>query len=1071
MKEEKSGGEPGASGMDLTVDEKDWCAEGQKRVFTGSDGLWVRFGFKESASFKSQCASFRFNPCVSAFAVIVLFGLVGFCSVPPGKFCQKQTEIYEFNILGKDFKFKKAEHQPKGDKNTRKIGAESTKVEWLTEGQNGWSNPGGVDFVKFYEKSQTIAIGVKGKTYNPHYRSQLLFEAKECFMPKLMFVEWQEWVTECFTWLYIITQDVWIVFLIWLCFSKYGKMKLGKDTDEPEFSYFSWFAMLFTCGVATGLFYYAVTEPQYYYLVAETQNDGYSERNRFTYAGVDKNGDGVFRTPTARVQDAMTTTWYHWGLHGWVCYVIVGLLLAFLHFRKGLPMTIKTCFYPLLGTRIYGLAGDLLDGVSVVATTMGVCTSLGMGVMQLNAGIELLNGGLHWVGKKYYNEYNYDEWKDRVSDLKVYWDSWSETDQLKYPWNTAGGDLNIATAGRVADLVAKGDQQMILIWCITAFATGSVMLGLKKGIKVLAVTCLLLGQFVIFYVWMMDDTWFLTNLFVQTLGDYIQKLPALGFYSSAVEQSEANHKLGEYPGWQYWWTIFYWGWWIAWAPFVGVFLARIGKGRTIREFITCSLFAACIYNFLFMNVLGGAGLKMQLLAEKYNIGTKAGGGCTETFHKSDKEPFEYYNTKNYVSNICRHTETGKFNNEKEYFCSTVTNLGCTMKTDKNKPLFDLMLQYADAGKFMCGLIIATLILYFIASSDSGSMVDDMVTANGLSEPCLSQRFFWAMTEGAAASALMSVGKYIGQEDGGLRALRSASICVGLPYTFIICFMCVALYRALQYEAGDRVWGTGFRTSILDVGVTTWQCGEGKERCFNGQRGRIDFGWVKKLGLYCVCPTIPLMATVDKLERRKSSKSSGGKAGGSKPGLGGKLGVVGASVLFYSWFILLFCDFVPVSDELQQWGSIQGDEKTKTGNKLWYLTNRYGYYHEWANGPKDRVDDVDRVRYNEEVEKKGHEKGISVKINEKTQEVGVGARWAKVRRVAAFGWFAFFTFTTYLTWLRSEVRPIYRIKGTLAEDFLAAQLWPMALYQMSDQLDQEPKVEEPPKEQCAPWSTI
>merc|ERR1719379_2109065 len=190
---------------------------------------------------------------------------------------------------------------------------------------------------------------------------------------------------------------------------------------------------------------------------------------------------------------------------------------------------------------------------------MGVCTSLGMGVMQLNTGIEILNGDQLWAPGylSFYNEHNYDEWKGDVDTLKTYWDGWDPANQK--PWLDADGNLNKGTAAGVATIIAQNDQQMILIWIITAMATCSVMLGLKTGIKYLALICLLLGQFLIFFVWAMDDAWFLTNLFVQTIGHYIAQLPTLGFYSSAVEQSELNNAYGEYQTWQYFWTIFYWG--------------------------------------------------------------------------------------------------------------------------------------------------------------------------------------------------------------------------------------------------------------------------------------------------------------------------------------------------------------------------------------------------------------------------------------------------------------------------------------------------------------------------------
>merc|ERR1719399_1430437 len=241
----------------------------------------------------------------------------------------------------------------------------------------------------------------------------------------------------------------------------------------------------------------------------------------------------------------------------------------------------------------------------------------------------------------------------------------------------------------------------------------------------------------------------------------------------------STNPYGEYASWQFWWTIFYWGWWIAWAPFVGVFLARVGKGRTVREFVFCTLFAACIYNFIFMTTLGGAGLKMQFLAEKYGIATgkkptaaeiAAGtkdNSCTGTnLVEIPNHPEQNYITVAWKQNICRKESSRKYSTETEYFCSTITNLACSLG-DMN--VFDVMTSYGDTGKGMTVILLITITLYFVASSDSGSMVDDMVTANGLPEPCLSQRLFWAMTEGGAASVLLAAGHLTGKQGNALKA--------------------------------------------------------------------------------------------------------------------------------------------------------------------------------------------------------------------------------------------------------------------------------------------------------------
>jgi len=1036
------------------LDPSDWCYDAQKRVQEGSDGLWIRCGAKPGPSCISQIFAFNFNPCVSCSAVCLLFGLVGFCAIPPGNFCSKPVEIYQFQASGVWYTAKQSDPQP--------FPFPSAYSPYTTEltllGGDTTIGGNGKFGADVSPGTKTMKHAISGTETTLTISTAHQFEDVECFMPQKEFDDWMAWVTQCFTWLYIITQDVWIVFAIYLWAGKYGTMKLGRENDEPEFTYFSWFAMLFTCGVATGLFYFAVTEPLYYYLNSATNGTptGYSERNRWTYSGVyvDSNdvAHGIWNTPNDRAQNAMTTTWYHWGLHGWVCYCLLGVLLALLHFRKGLPMTIKSCFYPLIGSRIYGFLGDFLDTISVVATTMGVCTSLGLGVIQLNSGLELLNGDQLWLGESYYNANNLNKWIDQESDLKGYWDSWETGTKNSNPWRaslSSGDPTSIASAAKVATVNAQTDQEILLIWIITASATCSVMLGLKNGIKQLALLCLGLGQFIVFYVWMMDDTWFLSNLFIQTLGHYMGTLPVIGFYSSAVEQSEVNNSYGEYASWQFWWTIFYWGWWIAWAPFVGVFLARVGKGRTVREFVFCTLFSACIYNFIFMTILGGAGIKMQMLAEKHSVGTGKSGtsnACSATALVTQPNPADNYITVAYKENVCRPTSTRKYSGEKEMFCSTITNLGCSLKADSTRPLFDVLTQYGDTAKGMTVILLITITLYFVASSDSGSMVDDMVTANGLPEPCLSQRLFWALTEGAAASALLSVGKYVGKADGGLKALRSASICVGLPYTFIVCFMCVALYRALQFESGERKWLEGFRSCLLDVGITAYDMHPSRDpktgdrtRVFNIKPGKCDFKKFAMIGLYTVCPILPMLKVQDNISQRRGRGASGVM---SK--------VVSGFVMlfFFSWFLCMFLDYAPLSENLQEWGSIMGDPTSTSGNTRYYLSNRWGYYHQWANKDNDR-NPGDLVKWNTKVYTKGQERGISATVNGQSVDLGVGERFAFNYRIAVFGWFFFFMFIMYLVSLRSDVRVEMKIQGTLIEDFLVCLFWPLALWQMED----------------------
>lgn len=398
-------------------------------------------------------------------------------------------------------------------------------------------------------------------------------------------------------------------------------------------------------------------------------------------------------------------------------YVVVGLLLAFVGYRQGLPMTMRSCMYPLIGDKIYGWMGDAIDIISVVCTMFGVCTSLGLGVMQLNAGVHRLESSVE------------------VSTL----------------------------------------NQIIIIWCVTACATVSVITGLKMGIRRLSETCFALGVFIMMLVFFFDSPWHTLNLLVQSTGYYMQTVVQLGFHTDAFAQLGNAPDGKENPGWMDAWTIFYWGWWIAWSPFVGMFIAKISRGRTIRQFINATLTAPVAFSILWFSVFGGAGLKMERDATLANITCdllKGGTNATESLN-------------------------GLF------------RLSCR---DKNDMWFDVMSQYGDMGSFLSVLSLIGIVLYFVTSSDSGSLVIDCLSANGDPKPPVLQRVFWALTEGATATALLYVG---GNE--ALNALQTVSIASGVPYTIMLCFMCVALWRAVKVEAGDLdPNGPQFTTGLLDV---------------------------------------------------------------------------------------------------------------------------------------------------------------------------------------------------------------------------------------------------------------
>ena len=413
----------------------------------------------------------------------------------------------------------------------------------------------------------------------------------------------------------------------------------------------------------------------------------------------------------------MNVTLFHWGVHGWIVYVVVGLLLAFVGYRKGLPMTMRTCFYPLIGDKIYGWMGDAVDILSVVCTMFGVCTSLGIGVIQMNTGFNRL-----------------------FEKIEV-----------------------------------KVTNQIIIIWCVTACATASVVSGLRVGIRRLSEICFTLGMFLMLVAFFYEETWHILNVYVQSIGYYLQWIIQLGFHTDAFAQLGNAPDGKQAQSWMNDWTIFYWGWWIAWSPFVGMFIAKISKGRTIRQFINGTMTAPIVYSFLWFCIFGTAGLKMERDAILANItcSSKLGGAhSTEALN-------------------------GMF------------RLSCRQTNDM---WFDVIGQYGDLGMFLSVVSLVSIILYFVTSSDSGSLVIDCLSANGDPEPPVIQRIFWALTEGACATALLYSGG-----TNALKALQAMSIAAGVPYTILLCFMCVSLWRAVKMDAGDLdPRGPQFTTSLLEV---------------------------------------------------------------------------------------------------------------------------------------------------------------------------------------------------------------------------------------------------------------
>ncbi len=444
-------------------------------------------------------------------------------------------------------------------------------------------------------------------------------------------------------WFYILSVNIILGFIIYLIFSRFGKIRIGGADAKPEFNYRAWFSMLFSAGMGIGLVFYSVAEPIFHY-TSPPYGNGYS-------------------IESAKI--SMQFTFFHWGFHAWGIYAVVALALAFFTYTRKLPLTIRSVFYPLLGEKIYGPIGNIIDITATVATLFGLTTSLGIGVKQINAGLHHLFG-----------------------------------------------------------IPENNSIQIILIASITTLATISVVLGLKKGIKRLSEINMGVAMVLMCFVLLCGPTIYLFNSFLQNIGQYISHLIEMSFWIETNDHSN----------WQKDWTIFYWAWWISWSPFVGMFIARISKGRTIRELLVSVLLVPSLVTFIWLTIFGNSALYQEMVLE-YSI----------------------------VDAVNENLAVALF----------------------------VMLHNLPLSFFTSFFGVLLVITFFVTSSDSASLVIDIITAGGNTNPPTIQRVFWAITEGLVAIVLL-VG-------GGLIALQTASIITGLFFAAILLFMCFSLLKGLKEE--------------------------------------------------------------------------------------------------------------------------------------------------------------------------------------------------------------------------------------------------------------------------------
>lgn len=485
----------------------------------------------------------------------------------------------------------------------------------------------------FFISAALVVLFVAGTLMAPEFAGESLGAAKA-------------WAIEHFDWLFISSANVFVLFCLALIVLPESRIRLGGAEAEPEYSLLSWLAMLFAAGMGIGLMFWSVAEPVGYY------TDWFG-----TPLGVEAG------TPAA-ANAAMGATMYHWGLHPWAIYAVVALALAYFTYNHDLPLTIRSAFYPLLGERVWGWWGHLIDTLAVLATLFGLATSLGLGAKQAASGLVFLT-----------------------------------------------------------ELEPGLQLQLAIIAGVTAVAVMSVIRGIDGGVKLLSNINMLIALLLLAFVTVAAFGFGIVGETFSTLKNYFANLIPL---SNPVGRSDETFYHG--------WTVFYWAWWISWSPFVGMFIARISRGRTVREFMIAVLVVPTLVTSLWMTSFGGAALRQVMEGE---------GALADGISRVSLAFFE-------------------------------------------------MLQALPFTEITSMLAIFLVLVFFVTSSDSGSLVIDSITSGGKLDAPVPQRVFWATMEGLVAAALLYGG---GKQ--ALDALQAGAISAGLPFTVLLLLMCFSLYKGMR----------------------------------------------------------------------------------------------------------------------------------------------------------------------------------------------------------------------------------------------------------------------------------
>lgn len=505
--------------------------------------------------------------------------------------------------------------------------------------------------------AHTSRTGIARWVFWPAAAVIIVFTAFALIAPdtaEAMFGVIQAGIVNAFNWYYVLIAAFFVAFCLFIGFSRFGDIRLGADDDKPEFSLGAWFSLLFAAGMGIGLVFYGVSEPLSHYATPRP---------------------GVTGTPEDLAQQALSQTYLHWGVQAWSIYVVVGLALAYAIHRRKRPLSIRWALEPLLGKRVRGGWGNTIDVVALIGTVFGVATSLGLGVLQISAGLD--SAGL-------------------VEPTEI--------------------------------------SQIVIILVITVFVLASVLSGVTKGMKWLSSTNLMLAGALVLFVLIFGQSEFLLRDWVQSIGNYIQNYVGLSFDTSAYQGAAGEQ-------WQAAWTSFYWGWWISWAPFVGIFIARVSRGRTVREFVLGVIIVPTLIGILWFAILGGSALYIEITQP---------GALTQA--------------------------DGSVNVE--------------------GALFE-MLNYLPGTQILTYGVILLIGIFFITSSDSGALVMGMIATGGQINPRKTVRTFFALVTAALAISLLL--------SGGLQAIQTAAILIALPFSIVMLLICWSTVIAFKRErrAYDR----------------------------------------------------------------------------------------------------------------------------------------------------------------------------------------------------------------------------------------------------------------------------